>query len=37
MAKLPEQDDEQPDTNGVTSTPHLDRLEKLAQAAATGA
>ena len=37
MAKRPEQEDEQPDTDGVTSTPHLDRLEKLANAAATAA
>ncbi|MPR12242.1 hypothetical protein [Microvirga tunisiensis] len=37
MAKRPEQDDERPETNGVASTPHLDRLEKLANAAATAA
>ena len=37
MAKRPEQEDEQPDTDGVTSTPHLDRLEKLANAATTAA
>jgi hypothetical protein len=37
MAKRPEQEDEQPDTNSVASTPHLDRLEKLANAAATAA
>ena len=37
MAKRPEQEDEQPDTNGAASTPHLDRLEKLANAAATAA
>jgi hypothetical protein len=37
MAKRPEQEDEQPDTNGATSTPQLDRLEKLANAAATAA
>jgi hypothetical protein len=35
MAKRLEQEDEHPDTDGVTSTPHLDRLEKLANAAAT--
>jgi hypothetical protein len=37
MAKRPEQEDEQPDTKGATSTPHLDRLEKLANAAANAA
>ena len=37
MAKRPEQEDEHPDTDGVTSTPHLDRLEKLAHAAASAA
>ena len=37
MAKRPEQEDEQSDTNGAASTPHLDRLEKLANAAATAA
>ena len=37
MAKRPGQDYEQPETNGATSTPHLDRLEKLANAAATAA
>jgi hypothetical protein len=37
MAKSPEQEDGQPDTNGAASTPHLDRLEKLANAAATAA
>ena len=37
MAKRLEQDDEQPDANGAASTPHLDRLEKLANAAATAA
>jgi hypothetical protein len=37
MAEHPEQEDGQPDTNGAASTPHLDRLEKLANAAATAA
>jgi hypothetical protein len=37
MANRPEQEEEQPDTKGVTSTPHRDRLEKLANAAATAA
>jgi hypothetical protein len=37
MANRPEQDDERPETNGAASTPHLDRLEKLANAAATAA
>jgi hypothetical protein len=37
MAKRPEQEDEQAEANGATSTPHLDRLEKLANAAATAA
>ena len=37
MAKRPEQEDKQSDTNGATSTPHLDRLERLANAAATAA
>jgi hypothetical protein len=37
MAKRPEQDDERPEANGAASTPHLDRLEKLANAAATAA
>ena len=37
MAKRPEQEDEQPEVNGAASTPHLDRLEKLANAAATAA
>jgi hypothetical protein len=37
MAKRPEQDDERPETNGAASTPHLDRLEKLAHAAAAAA
>jgi hypothetical protein len=37
MEKRPEQEDEQPETNGKTSTPQLDRLEKLANAATTAA
>ncbi|QRM33541.1 hypothetical protein [Microvirga sp. VF16] len=37
MAKHLEQEDGQPDTKGAASTPHLDRLEKLANAAATAA
>jgi hypothetical protein len=37
MAKRPEQEDERPETNGAASTPHLDRLEKLAHAAASAA
>ena len=37
MAKRPEQEDEQPEPNGAASAPHLDRLEKLANAAATAA
>jgi hypothetical protein len=37
MAKRPEQEHEQPETNGEASTPQLDRLEKLANAAATAA
>jgi hypothetical protein len=37
MAKRPEQEHEQPEANGAASTPHLDRLEKLASAAATAA
>jgi hypothetical protein len=37
MAKHPEQDDEQPETDGKASTPQLDRLERLANAAATAA
>ena len=37
MANRPEQEDEQPDANGKASTPQLDRLEKLANAAATAA
>jgi hypothetical protein len=37
VAKRPEQEDEQPETNGKASTPQLDRLERLANAAATAA
>jgi hypothetical protein len=37
MAKRAEQEDEQPETNGKASTPQLDRLERLAHAAATAA
>jgi hypothetical protein len=37
MGKRPEQEDEQPETNARASTPQLDRLEKLASAAATAA
>ena len=37
MANRPEQEDAQPDTKGAASTPQLDRLEKLANAAATAA
>lgn len=37
MAKRPEQEDEQSETNGKASTPALDRLERLANAAATAA
>jgi hypothetical protein len=37
MAEGPEHEDEQPETKGQTSTPQLDRLEKLANAAATAA
>ena len=37
MAKRPEQEDEQPETIGKASTPQLDRLEKLANAAASAA
>jgi hypothetical protein len=37
MAKRPEQEDEQTETNGKASTPQLDRLERLANAAATAA
>ena len=34
MAERSKQEDEQPETNGKASTPQLDRLEKLANAAA---
>jgi hypothetical protein len=37
MPKAPEHEDEQPETTGQASTPQLDRLEKLANAAATAA
>jgi hypothetical protein len=37
MSKGPEHEDEQPETNDRASTPQLDRLEKLANAAATAA
>ena len=37
MANRPEQEDEQPEANGKASTPQLDRLEKLANAAASAA
>jgi hypothetical protein len=37
MAKHPEQEDERPETDGKASTPELDRLERLANAAATAA
>jgi hypothetical protein len=37
MTRQPEQEDEHPDTGGAASTPHLDRLENLADAAATAA
>jgi hypothetical protein len=37
MAKRPEHEDEQPQTDGKASTPQLDRLERLANAAATAA
>jgi hypothetical protein len=37
MAKSPEQEDEQPEPTGQASTPQLDRLERLANAAATAA
>jgi hypothetical protein len=37
MPKGPEHKDEQPETKGHASTPQLDRLEKLANAAATAA
>jgi hypothetical protein len=37
MAKRPEQEDEQPESNDKASTPQLDRLRRLANAAATAA
>jgi hypothetical protein len=37
MEMRPAQDDEQPEANGKASTPQLDRLERLANAAATAA
>jgi hypothetical protein len=37
MSKGPEHEDEQPETKGQASTPQIDRLEKLANAAATAA
>jgi hypothetical protein len=37
MPKGPEHEDEHPETKGQASTPQLDRLEKLANAAATAA
>jgi hypothetical protein len=37
MAKPPMQEDEQPETNVKASTPQLDRLERLANAATTAA
>jgi hypothetical protein len=37
MPKGPEHEDEQPETQAQASTPQLDRLEKLANAAATAA
>jgi hypothetical protein len=37
MAKHPEQENEQLETEGQASTPGLDRLERLANAAATAA
>ena len=37
MPKGTEHEDEQPETKGQASTPQLDRLEKLANAAATAA
>jgi hypothetical protein len=35
MATRPEQEDDLPEANGKASTPQLDRLERLANAAAT--
>jgi hypothetical protein len=37
MAKRPEQEDERAETDGKASTPQLDRLERLANAAASAA
>ena len=37
MSKGPEPEDEQPETKDQASTPQIDRLEKLANAAATAA
>jgi len=37
MAKRPEQEHEQPETDERASTPQIDRLERLANAAATAA
>jgi len=37
MANRPKQEDEQAESNAKASTPQLDRLEKLANAAATAA
>jgi hypothetical protein len=37
MAKHPRQEDGQPETKGQVSTPQLDRLERLANVAATAA
>ncbi|MBD2746158.1 hypothetical protein IC232_05525 [Microvirga sp. BT688] len=37
MARGPKDEDEQTETKGQASTPQLDRLEKLANAAATAA
>jgi hypothetical protein len=37
MARYPEQEDGQPDSNRAANTSHLDTLEKLANAAATAA
>ncbi|RDI53855.1 hypothetical protein [Microvirga subterranea] len=37
MPKRPEQEDEKAETKGQASTPGLDRLERLANAAATAA
>jgi hypothetical protein len=37
MTRQSEQEDEHPDIDGAASTPHLDRLENLADAATTAA